>query len=305
MSVLVVGSVALDTLTTPAGKAEETLGGSAVYFGLAACPLDSVRIVGVVGPDFPRAEYDFLATRNIDLEGLVTGQGPTFRWEGVYGPDFGDARTLRTELGVFAGFEPRLPELYRSTPCVFLANIDPELQLRVMDQTDSPRWIAMDTMNLWIDRRKDLVLQAMSRVDLVFVNASEARQISGHGNLFEAGRFILDKGPRFVVVKMGAQGAMVLGGRNPFILPAVPVEKVIDPTGAGDSFAAGMLGYLSGSGGELNLENIARALCYGSVTASFAIEGFGVEALRNIDKDIVSRRLAFYLSTNQLNRIDR
>ncbi len=304
MSILVVGSVALDTLTTPAGKVEDALGGSAVYFGLAACSLDSVRVVGVVGPDFPRREMDFLASRNIDLEGLVTGQGPTFRWEGVYGPDFGDAQTLRTELGVFAGFEPKLPESYRETPCVFLANIDPELQLRVMDQMVSPRWVALDTMNLWIDRRKELVLEAISRVDMVFVNASEARQISGSRNLFEAGRFILEAGPRFVVVKMGAQGAMVLGGKAPFIMPAVPVEKVIDPTGAGDSFAAGMLGCLSGSDGELTLTNITRALCYGSVTASFAIEGFGVDGLRGIDSDAISRRLSYYLSTNQLDRIE-
>jgi len=304
MSILVVGSVALDTITTPAGKTEDALGGSAVYFGLAACPLDSVRIVGVVGPDFPRKEMEFLATKDIDLEGMLTGQGPTFRWEGVYGPDFGDAQTLRTELGVFAGFEPKLPESYRETPCVFLANIDPELQLRVMDQVVAPRWVALDTMNLWIDRRRELVLEAVNRVDLLFVNASEARQISGFGNLFEAGRFLLDAGPRFVVVKMGAQGAMVLGGKTPFIMPAVPVDKVVDPTGAGDSFAAGMLASLSGSGGELTLKNIARAMCFGSVTASFAIEGFGVDGLRNIDYEAVSHRLSFYLSTNQLDRIE-
>jgi sugar/nucleoside kinase (ribokinase family) len=304
MAILVVGSVALDTLTTPAGKVEDALGGSAVYFALAACPLDSVRVVGVVGPDFPRTEMEFLTSRNIDLTGLVTGQGPTFRWEGVYGPDFGDARTLRTELGVFAGFEPRLPESYRETPCVFLANIDPELQLRVMDQISSPRWVAMDTMNLWIDRRRELVLEAMGRVDILLVNASEARQVSGSSNLFEAGRFLLSRGPRFVVVKMGAQGAMVLGGTAPFIMPAVPVEKVIDPTGAGDSFAAGMLAYLSGSKAELTLRNIARAMCYGSVTAGFAIEGFGVEGLRSLDSRAVSERLAYYLSTNQLDRIE-
>ncbi len=274
-----------------------------MYFSLAACPLDSVRVVGVVGPDFPKAEMNFLASKNVDLTGLVTGQGPTFRWEGVYGPDFGDAKTLRTELGVFAGFEPRLPESYRETPCVFLANIDPELQLRVMDQISSPGWVAMDTMNLWIDRKRELVLEAMGRVDILLVNASEARQVSGSSNLFEAGRFLLSRGPRFVVVKMGARGAMVLGGKAPFMMPAMPIEKVVDPTGAGDSFAAGMLAYLSGSGSELNLGNVARAMCYGSVTAGFAIEGFGVEGLRNLDSQAVSERLAYYLSTNQLDRI--
>lgn len=304
MSLLVVGSVALDTLTTPEGKVEDALGGSAIYFSLAGCCLDRIRVVGVVGPDFPRDETEFLSSRNIDLEGLVTGQGPTFRWEGVYGPDFGDARTLRTELGVFAGFEPRLPESYRKTRCVFLANIDPELQLRVIEQVESPLWVAMDTMNLWIDQRRDLVLEAMGRVDILLVNASEARQLSGRKNLLDAGKFLLDRGPKFVVMKMGAWGAMVTGGKAPFIMPAVPVAKVVDPTGAGDSFAAGMLGYLSGTGEALTMKSIARAMCYGSVTASFAIEGFGVQCLREIDAGSISRRLEYYLSTNQLNRIE-
>jgi len=303
MSVLVVGSVALDTLTTPAGKAEDTLGGSAVYFGLAAGQLDNVRIVGVVGPDFPSREKEFLKGRNIDVEGLTIGRGPTFRWEGVYGPDFGDARTIRTELGVFASFEPVLPENYRKTPCVFLANIDPELQLQVLEQVENPLWIAMDTMNLWIEHKKETVLKAIRKVDLLFLNASEARQISGTNDLFKAGRYILKRGPGYVVIKLGASGVMVLGGPRPFLLPACPVDKVIDPTGAGDSFAAGMLGYLSGVGGALTYRNITRGLCYGSVTASFAIGGFGVHALRDLNRERIDERLNFYLSTNQLDRV--
>lgn len=303
MSVLVVGSVALDTLTTPAGKVEDTLGGSAVYFGLAAGQLSRVRIVGVVGPDFPSVERSFLQKRNVDIEGLTIGRGPTFRWEGVYGPDFGDARTIRTELGVFASFEPVLPEEYRKTPYVFLANIDPDLQLKVLDQVENPTWIAMDTMNLWIEHKKEVVLKAIKKIDLLFVNASEAKQISGSNDLFRAGRYILKRGPRFVVIKLGASGVMVLGGPQPFLLPACPVKKVIDPTGAGDSFAAGMLGFLAGVGGELTFKNITRGLCYGSVTASFAISGFGVEALRTLGKSEIDERLGFYLSTNQLDRI--
>jgi sugar/nucleoside kinase (ribokinase family) len=302
MSVLVVGSVALDTLTTPAGKAEDTLGGSAVYFGLAAGQLDKVRIVGVVGADFPSAERKFLEERNIDIEGLTIGRGPTFRWEGVYGPDFGDARTIRTELGVFASFEPVLPDEYRKTPCVFLANIDPELQLQVLEQIENPSWIAMDTMNLWIEHKRDTVFQVMKKVDLLFVNASEARQISGTSDLFKAGRYMLKRGPRFVVIKLGASGVMVLGGPRPFLLPACPVEQVVDPTGAGDSFAAGMLGFLSGVGGELTFRNITRGLCFGSVTASFAISGFGVDGLRNLKRSEIDERLNYYLSTNQLDR---
>ncbi len=303
MSVLVVGSIALDTLTTPAGKVEDTLGGSAVYFGLGAGQLSRVRIVGVVGPDFPSTERDYLEERNVDIQGLTIGRGPTFRWEGVYGPDFGDARTIRTELGVFASFEPVLPEEYRKTPFVFLANIDPDLQLKVLDQVENPTWIAMDTMNLWIEHKKDVVLKAIKKIDLLFVNASEARQISGSSDLFRAGRYILKRGPRFVVIKLGASGVMVLGGPQPFLLPACPVKKVVDPTGAGDSFAAGMLGFLAGVGGELTFRNITRGLCYGAVTASFAISGFGVEALRTLSKSEIDERLGFYLSTNQLDRV--
>ena len=303
MSVLVVGSVALDTLTTPAGKVEDTLGGSAVYFGLAAGQLADVQIVGVVGPDFPSKEKDFLQERNVDVAGLTIGRGPTFRWEGVYGPDFGDAKTIRTELGVFAGFKPVIPEAFRKTPYVFLANIDPDLQLQVLDQVENPTWIAMDTMNLWIEHKKEVVLNAIKKVDLLFVNASEARQLSGTNDLFRAGRYILKRGPRFVVIKLGASGVMVLGGPQPFLLPAFPVKKVIDPTGAGDSFAAGMLGFLAGVGGELTFKNITRGLCYGSVTASFAISGFGVEELRTLSKSDIDKGLSFYLSTNQLDRI--
>jgi len=300
MAVLVVGSIALDTLTTPSGKVEETLGGSATYFSLAARAFDAVRVVGVVGPDFPVTEKRFLEDKGIDLGGMTTGQGPTFRWEGVYGPDLGDARTIRTELGVFAGFSPRLPEHFRSTPCVFLANIDPELQLQVLEQVIRPRWVAVDTMNLWIDRRREKLLEVFSKVDLVFVNESEARQLSGEDNIFRAGAWVLRQGPTYAVIKRGAGGVMVLGGPQPFVLPAVPVEDVVDPTGAGDSFAGGMLGYLSSVEDPLDFERVKSGLAFGSVTASFAVSAFGVSALRELDRDAVDRRVRFFLSTNQL-----
>jgi len=303
MAVLVVGSVALDTLTTPAGKVDETLGGSAVYFSLAARSFDTVRIVGVVGPDFPVAEKRFLEERAIDLGGLYTGQGPTFRWEGVYGPDLGDARTIRTELGVFAGFSPRLPEHFRTTPCIFLANIDPELQLQVLDQIQAPRWVAVDTMNLWIDRQRERVLEVFGRVDIVFVNASEARLLSGEDNLFRSGEWILRHGPRYVVIKRGASGVMVLGGQQPFVLPAVPITDVIDPTGAGDAFAAGMLGYLSSIGSSLDFDSVKMGLACGSVTASFAVSGFGVAEIRDLSREKIAERLKYYLSTNQLQGV--
>jgi sugar/nucleoside kinase (ribokinase family) len=300
MALLVVGSVALDTITTPAGKVEETLGGSAVYFSLGACCFDSVRVVGVVGPDFPVSEKKFMGDRGIDIRGLMTGQGPTFRWEGVYGQEFGDARTIRTELGVFASFQPKLPESYATTPCIFLANIDPALQLDVLDQIVNPRWVAVDTMNLWIDQQREKLMEVLRRVDIVFVNASEARQLSGRRNLFEAAAFILDLGPRFAVIKMGAAGAMIFGGDVPFNLPAYPLDRVVDPTGAGDTFASGMLGYLAGSGRELDFAAMKTGLAYGSVNASFAVGDFGVAMLRTATREIIEERLAYYLSTNQL-----
>ncbi len=300
MALLVVGSVALDTVTTPAGKAEETLGGSAIYFSLGAGCFDVVRIVGVVGPDFPVSEKRFLAERRIDVRGLTTGQGPTFRWEGVYGADFADARTIRTELGVFATFKPKLPDDYVSTPCVFLANIDPVLQLQVLEQVHNPRWIAVDTMNLWIDQQRDKVLEVFSRVDIVFVNASESRQISRTNNLFDAAKFIISHGPRYAVIKMGAAGAMIFGGTEPFILPAYALEKVIDPTGAGDTFASGMLGYLAGCDSDLNFNSMKKGLAYGSVNASYACSGFGVENLRELTRDDIDSRMEYYLTTNQL-----
>ncbi|MBD3278458.1 MAG: sugar kinase [Candidatus Aegiribacteria sp.] len=303
MALLVVGSVALDTITTPLGKVEETLGGSAVYFSLGAGSFDVVKTVGVVGPDFPVSEKRFLAERRIDIRGLTTGQGPTFRWEGVYGPDFGDVRTIRTELGVFASFQPKLPEDYVNTPYVFLANIDPVLQLDVLDQVQHPRWVAVDTMKLWIDQQRENVLKVFERVDIVIVNVSEALMLSRKTNLFDAAAFINDIGPRYAVIKMGPAGAMIFGGEIPFILPAYPLEQVVDPTGAGDTFASGLLGYLSGSDSSLDFESMKKGLAYGSVNASFACSGFGVENLREIDRDEIDSRMEYYLSTNQLREV--
>ncbi|MBN2586792.1 MAG: hypothetical protein JXA64_02825 [Candidatus Fermentibacteraceae bacterium] len=300
MALLVVGSVALDTITTPAGKVEETLGGSAIYFSLGASCYDVVKAVGVVGPDFPVSEKRFLAERRIDIRGITTGQGPTFRWEGVYGPDFGDVRTVRTELGVFASFRPRLPEDYVSTPCIFLANIDPALQLEVLQQVRNPRWVAVDTMKLWIDQQRDRVLEVFGRADIVIVNSSEALMISRMPNLFEAASFILKTGPRYAVVKLGPAGAMIFGGTVPFILPAYPLERVVDPTGAGDTFASGLLGYLAGSDSDLDFDSIRKGLAYGAVNASFACSGFGVEMLREVTREDIDRRMEYYLSSNQL-----
>jgi len=300
MALLVVGSVALDTVTTPAGKVEETLGGSAIYFSLGAGCFDVVRIVGVVGPDFPVSEKRFLAERRIDVRGLTTGQGPTFRWEGAYGPDFGDARTVRTELGVFASFKPSLPQDYVNTPYIFLANIDPVLQLEVLEQVRNPRWIAVDTMNLWIETQRDKVLEVFSKVNIVFVNASESKQISRKKTIHEAAEFIIATGPRYVVIKMGAAGAIIFGGSEPFILPAYPLEQVTDPTGAGDTFASGMLGYLAGSDSELDFQSMKKGLAYGSVNASYACSGFGVDKLRELSREDIDTRMKYYLSTNQL-----
>ncbi|MBD3369515.1 sugar kinase [Candidatus Fermentibacteria bacterium] len=303
MSLIVVGSIALDTLTTPAGKVEDTLGGSAVYFSLVANQLTKVRIVGVVGPDFPVQEKRFLESKGVDLQGLTTAQGPTFRWEGVYGQDYGDARTIRTELGVFAKFSPRIPDSYRDTPYVFLANIDPTLQLEVLDQVQSPSWIAVDTMNLWIDRQKDRLLEVLRRVDVVLLNEAEAKQLARRNSLFSAGRYVLDQGPRYVVVKRGSCGVILFGGPRPFQLPAVPLDTVVDPTGAGDSFAAGMLGYLASVNSELDFESVRKSLAYGTVTASFAVGGFGVQKLRGLERSHVDGELSRFLSTCQLGEV--
>lgn len=291
MSLLVVGSVALDSLETPFGRRDEILGGSACYFSTCASYFGPVRVVAVVGEDFPQEHVDFLASRGVDLAGLSRQPGRTFRWKGRYEFDLNTAHTLDTQLNVFADFKPELPAAWRDTEYVFLGNIDPDLQRAVLDQVRGPRFVACDTMNFWISSKRDSLLQTLRRVDLLFVNDAEARQLSGEHNIVKAARRILSFGPRAVVIKRGEYGALYFSGEEVFAASAYPLPDVFDPTGAGDSFAGGFMGYLARRRSE-EPQVMRRALVLGSVLASFAVEQFSLDRLRTLTADEVRGRYA-------------
>ncbi|HEX6069741.1 MAG TPA: PfkB family carbohydrate kinase, partial [Longimicrobiaceae bacterium] len=276
MSLLVVGSIALDTVETPFGRAEDALGGSATFFAAAASCFCPVQVVGVIGDDFPVDSLSFLAERDVDLSGVESAAGESFRWSGVYSFDLGTRETLETRLGVFANFAPRIPEEFRETEWVFLGNIDPALQLDVLDQISRPRFVACDTMNFWIDGNRESLLRLLGRVDLLLVNDSEARQLSGDFNLARAARWIQAQGPRYVIIKKGEHGAILFTPTGTFFAPGYPLEEVFDPTGAGDAFAGGLLGYLA-QVRRLDDTELRRAVVYGSAMGSFAVERFSVE----------------------------
>jgi sugar/nucleoside kinase (ribokinase family) len=278
MSIVVVGSVALDSVETPFGKVDEALGGSATYFSLAARHFHPVQLVGVVGADFPAEHVGLLASGGVDLAGLAVEEGETFRWAGRYDFDLNNCQTLDTRLNVFASFQPRLPDSYRDAGVVFLANIHPGLQLDVLKQVRRPWLTAMDTMNFWIGGQRDLVAEVMRSVDVVIVNEAELRQYAGTSSLHVAARQVLALGPKALVVKKGEYGAAVYGDGLYFVAPAYPLDEVRDPTGAGDSFAGGFLGYLARAG-EATLPTLRRALVYGSVVASYTVEDFSVRRL--------------------------
>jgi sugar/nucleoside kinase (ribokinase family) len=300
MSLLVVGSVALDSLETPFGRRDEILGGSACYFSVCASYFAPTRVVAVVGEDFPAAHVDFLASRQVDLAGLVRKPGRTFRWKGRYEFDLNTAHTLDTQLNVFADFQPQLPEAYRDTEYVFLGNIDPDLQRTVLDQVRAPRFVACDTMNFWITSKRESLLQTLRRVDLLFVNDAEARQLSGEHNIVKAARRILSFGPRAVVVKRGEYGALYFSGSSVFAAAAYPLPDVFDPTGAGDSFAGGFMGYLARSRSEAP-QVMRRAIVLGTVLASFTVEQFSLDRLRTLTADEIRAR---YAEARQLAHFD-
>lgn len=300
MSLLVVGSVALDSLETPFGRREEILGGSACYFSTCASYFGPVRVVAVVGEDFPQEHVDFLASRGVDLSGLVRRPGRTFRWKGRYEFDLNTAHTLDTQLNVFADFRPDLPEAYRDSEYVFLGNIDPDLQRAVLDQVRGPRFVACDTMNFWIESKRESLLKTLRRVDLLFVNDAEARQLSGEHNIVKAARRILTFGPRAVVVKRGEYGALYFSGQEVFAASAYPLPDVFDPTGAGDSFAGGFMGYLAKSRSEAPMV-MRRAIVLGSVLASYAVEQFSLDRLRSLGAEEIRAR---YAEARQLAHFD-
>ncbi|MFQ5521686.1 MAG: PfkB family carbohydrate kinase [Candidatus Methylomirabilia bacterium] len=286
---LVVGSVALDSITTPFGQATEALGGSATYFSVAASFFTTVRLVATVGEDFPGEHVGLLRDRGVDLSELQVTHGKTFRWAGEYGYDLNEARTLDTQLNVFANFQPTLPGPLRQTPFIFLANIDPELQLEVLRQLKRPQLVALDTMNFWIERKREALLQVLAEVDVLLINDAETRQLAREPNLIKAARGVLSLGPRTVVVKRGEYGALMISDGHFFFVPAYPLESVFDPTGAGDTFAGGFMGYLAKcevAGGSA----IRRAIAYGSVMASFAVEDFSVNRLTKLTLEEIQRR---------------
>jgi sugar/nucleoside kinase (ribokinase family) len=281
MSILVVGSVALDSVRTPFGEVEEVLGGSATFFSVAASFFGDVRLVAVVGEDFPNEHVEFLASRGIDVRGLKRMPGRTFRWKGYYEYDLNEAHSLDTQLNVFEEFDPEIPEEYRDSEYVFLANIDPVLQMKVLEQVRSPRLTICDTMNYWIENRRRELEETVSRVDCLLLNDAEARELADEPNLVAAGRKLLGMGPRRVIIKKGEHGVIMLGREAFFSLPAYPLESVFDPTGAGDSFGGGFLGSLSRYA-EAGEEEVRRSVVYGSVVASFAVESFSCNRLREI-----------------------
>lgn len=281
MSVLVVGSVALDTVETPFGAREEVLGGSATYFSMAASYFSPVQVVGVVGGDFPERHFQLLKSRRVDLAGLTRAEGRTFRWRGRYCNQMNEAQTLDTELNVFEQFNPVLPPSFHSAPFVFLGNIDPELQCSVLDQIARPRLVAADTMNFWINRKGEALRKTLERIDLLFVNDAEARALSGESSTVRAARQILRMGPSIVVIKRGEYGAMLLDEKGFFVAPAYPTADVRDPTGAGDSFAGGFMGFLARIG-EVTPRTLRQAVAMGTLLASFTVEGFSLERLIDV-----------------------
>ena len=292
MTVLVVGSVALDSVETPFGKADNVLGGSGTFFSASASHLAPVQLVGVIGNDFPiDALKEALGSRPVDLSGLEQADGASFRWRGRYRHDLNMAETLETHLGVFSSFHPKIPEKFRRAPFVFLGNIDPRLQLDVLTQVERPKLVACDTMNFWIESRRPDLLKLLAHVDLITVNDAEARQLTEEFNLVRAARWIMARGPKVVVIKKGEHGAFMFTEGSIFYAPAYPLEAVFDPTGAGDSFAGGFIGYLARSG-DLSEANLRRAVIHGSVMGSFAVEKFSVTRLLEITPEDIARRVA-------------
>jgi sugar/nucleoside kinase (ribokinase family) len=300
MSLLVVGSMAFDSIRSPFGEVEQVVGGSATYFSLAASYLAPVRLVSVVGTDFPRKMIDTLASRPIDVKGLKISEGKTFQWKGFYEYDLNTAHTVSTELNVFRDFAPVLPEEYRDTPYVFLGNIAPALQRDILRQVRRPKLVALDTMNYWIENSPGLLREVIESVDILMVNEGEVRMLTEEYNLVKAARKVMGWGPSRVVIKRGEYGVLQLSDGTMFAAPAYPLETIFDPTGAGDSFAGGFMGYLASRGGEeLTDMDFRLATMYGSAIASFTVEAFSTEKLQNLTPEDISDRLGSFLALTE------
>ena len=299
MSILVVGSVAFDNIETPFGKAQRCIGGSATYFAVSASFFTEVELVAIVGDDFTDGDLEIFHDRRVNLDGLERVRGAkTFFWSGEYGYDLNVAKTRETQLNVFADFHPKLNEKQRRAEVLFLANIHPELHMDVLHPTERPRLVALDTMNLWIATKRDALEKAFSQVDLILINEAETRQFTGETNLIRGARAILDLGPHTIVIKRGEYGVLMITKDAAFAVPAYPLENVFDPTGAGDTFAGGFLGYLTSRKSHDERE-LRRAIIFGSVLASFTVEKFSLDRLREITlEDIYERYRAFRTLTH-------
>ncbi|NQU95383.1 MAG: bifunctional hydroxymethylpyrimidine kinase/phosphomethylpyrimidine kinase [Candidatus Omnitrophica bacterium] len=298
MSILVVGSVALDTIKTPFGKKRNILGGSAVYFSVSASRFAPVSLVAVVGKDFPSKHVKFLKSKGIDVTGLAFKQGKTFSWEGEYGWDFSDPKTIATHLNVFSDFDPDIPREYRNKKHVFLANIDPELQWRVLEKMVNPRLVACDTMNYWIENKRKSLLKLLKKIDIFLLNESEAKELTGSSNLLKAARNILKLGPERVIIKKGEHGSLLFSGNSVFSTPAYLMETIVDPTGAGDTFAGGLMGYLA-TQKSINRASLRRAVVYGGVMATFAVQDFSLKRLGSVTKKDIAKRFKEFTRLTQ------
>ncbi len=303
MSVLIVGSIALDTVKTPVEEHADQLGGSASYAALGASFFSPVNLVGVVGDDFPESEFEFWKSRKIDTSGVQRVAGKTFRWSGEYAWDMNTRETRSVALNVFEHFRPTLPDSYQKTDFVLLANIAPALQSHVLDQMKRPRFVVADTMDLWIQTTRDDLNALLPRIDLLILNDSEAREMTKETSLIKAGRKILQAGPKYVAIKKGEHGALLFGEDEFFSCGAYPLEDIHDPTGAGDTFAGGMAGYLAASGGELNYAAFRRAIIYGSVLASFNVEAFSMERLRTLTRKEIDERYQVFRAMSQFEAV--
>ena len=295
MSIVVVGSVALDSSETPSGRADEVLGGSAAYFAVAASYFAPVNLVAVVGEDFPEEAKATLVSPTINLDGLEVYPGRTFRWTGRYNENLNMRDTLDLQMNVLSDFAPQLSEQYRQTPFVFLGNIDPGLQIRVLDQLAQPRLVGCDTISHWIENERPALEAVLKRVDVLIINDEEARMISGEHNVVRAARQILTMGPKTLLVKRGEYGVLLFSPQSVFAVPAYPLEKVSDPTGAGDSFAGGFLGYLAESN-DVSEAGLRKAIVYGSAVASFTVEDFSLRRLQSLTRGDIEQRYRQFVS---------
>ncbi|MFA5072451.1 MAG: PfkB family carbohydrate kinase [Nitrospirota bacterium] len=302
MSLLVVGTVALDSVATPFGKVEKALGGSATYFSVSAGYFTDVRLVAVIGQDFPEEHVQFLKNRQIDLRGLEIQTGETFHWKGEYGYDLNEARTLATDLNVLATFKPVLPPEYKNSDIIFLANIDPEIQLDVLNQVKKPRLVACDTMNYWIANKPEALKRTLARVDILTINEAEIRQLSGEASLIKAAKCVQAMGPKAIIVKQGSYGALMFNGHSVFSAPAYPLETVFDPTGAGDTFAGGFMGYLANTV-DFSEECMRKAIIFGSVMASLNVEAFSLDRLKCLDYKEIEQRFREFKSLTHFESI--